>query len=176
MLSADKYNAWTRQKTTLFSGHYLRNRSTLDQVFWVISVQFNTRNTLPKSGTFLLGHPVYTNTPGLAQYLRSRNSGAKSNFAHVVIQHKCGRLRQYILVQRSVVEIQTATHWKSAAARPPGHLLSPSSIIPPLSSHCDFIQASKKFGTRFKNVVISSFFSFLFQSCVSLKMPKPKTT
>ena len=28
-------------------------------MFWVISVQFNIRNTLPKSGTFLLGHPVY---------------------------------------------------------------------------------------------------------------------
>jgi hypothetical protein len=25
-------------------------------VFWVY---FNIRNTLPKSGTFLLGHPVY---------------------------------------------------------------------------------------------------------------------
>ena len=30
-------------------------------MFWVISVYFNIRNTLPKSGTFLLGHPVYTN-------------------------------------------------------------------------------------------------------------------
>jgi hypothetical protein len=28
-------------------------------VFWVISAYFNIRNTLPKSGTFLLGHPVY---------------------------------------------------------------------------------------------------------------------
>jgi len=28
-------------------------------VFWVISVYFNIRKTLPKSGTFLLGHPVY---------------------------------------------------------------------------------------------------------------------
>jgi hypothetical protein len=28
-------------------------------VFWVISVYFNIRNTLPKSGTFLLGHSVY---------------------------------------------------------------------------------------------------------------------
>jgi len=28
-------------------------------VFWVISVYFNIKNTLPKSGTFLLGHPVY---------------------------------------------------------------------------------------------------------------------
>ena len=29
------------------------------QVFWVISVYFKIRNTLPKSGTFLLAHPVY---------------------------------------------------------------------------------------------------------------------
>jgi hypothetical protein len=28
-------------------------------VFWVISVYFNIRNTLPKYGTFLLGHPAY---------------------------------------------------------------------------------------------------------------------
>ena len=28
-------------------------------MFWVISVYFNIRNTLQKSGTFLLGHPVY---------------------------------------------------------------------------------------------------------------------
>ena len=30
-------------------------------MFWVISVYsyFNIKNTLPKSGTFLLGHPVY---------------------------------------------------------------------------------------------------------------------
>ena len=28
-------------------------------MFWVSSVYFNIRNTLPKSGTFLLGHPVY---------------------------------------------------------------------------------------------------------------------
>jgi hypothetical protein len=30
-------------------------------VFWVISVYFTIRNTLLKSGTFLLGHPVYMN-------------------------------------------------------------------------------------------------------------------
>jgi len=29
------------------------------QVFWVMSVYFKIRNTLPKSGTFLLGHPIY---------------------------------------------------------------------------------------------------------------------
>jgi len=32
-------------------------------VFWVISVYFNIRNTLRKSGTFLLGHSVYTQMP-----------------------------------------------------------------------------------------------------------------
>ena len=29
-------------------------------MFWVISVYFNIRNALPKSCTFLLGHPVYS--------------------------------------------------------------------------------------------------------------------
>ena len=47
----------TAVKVSNFSGHYLRNRSTLDIGIWVISVYFNIRNTLPKSGTFLLGHP-----------------------------------------------------------------------------------------------------------------------
>jgi hypothetical protein len=31
-------------------------------VFWTISAYFNIGNTLPKSGTFLLGHPVYVNS------------------------------------------------------------------------------------------------------------------
>ena len=30
MASRTAYSAWTPQKPTLFSGHYLRNRSTLD--------------------------------------------------------------------------------------------------------------------------------------------------
>ena len=49
----------TAVKVSNFSGHYLRNRSTLDiGVFGYIGY-FNIRNTLLKSGTFLLGHPVY---------------------------------------------------------------------------------------------------------------------
>jgi hypothetical protein len=39
-------------------------------VFWVISVYFNIRNTLPKLGTFLLGHPVYLQMMG---YKYARN-------------------------------------------------------------------------------------------------------
>jgi len=37
-------------------------------VFWVISVYFNIRNTLPKSGTFLLGNPVYIITLSVVQF------------------------------------------------------------------------------------------------------------
>jgi hypothetical protein len=52
-------NCVTAVKVSNFSGHYLRNRSTLDIGIWVISVYFNIRNTLPKSFTFLPRHPVY---------------------------------------------------------------------------------------------------------------------
>ena len=40
----------------------LREKSVTEvwiQVFWVISVYFKIRDILPKSGTFLLGHPIY---------------------------------------------------------------------------------------------------------------------
>jgi len=42
-------------------------------VFWVISVYFNIRNTLPKSGIFLLGHPVYTVYLLMMGYKYARN-------------------------------------------------------------------------------------------------------
>jgi hypothetical protein len=52
-------------------------------VFWVISVYFNIRNTLPKFCPFLLGHPVYinsTNIPGasgtvVVKALRHKSEG-----------------------------------------------------------------------------------------------------
>ena len=34
--------------------------STWNIVTCILCMDFNIRNTLPKSGTFLLGHPVYT--------------------------------------------------------------------------------------------------------------------
>jgi hypothetical protein len=50
----------TPVKVSNFSGHSLRNRSTLDiGVLGYIGIFFDIRNTLPKYGTFLLGHPVY---------------------------------------------------------------------------------------------------------------------
>ena len=49
----------TAVKVSKFSGHYLRKRSTLDiGVLSYIGIIY-IRNTLPKSGTFLLGQPVY---------------------------------------------------------------------------------------------------------------------
>ena len=49
----------TAAKVSNFTGHYFRNGSTLDIGVLGYSVYFSIRNTLPKSGTFLLGHPVY---------------------------------------------------------------------------------------------------------------------
>ena len=46
-------------------------------MFWVISVYFNIRNTLPKSGTFLLGHLyVYIHI-----YYLMLNSGSLESFS-----------------------------------------------------------------------------------------------
>ena len=59
MTSRTEYSTQTPKKST----HSLANISvTIElwiQVFWVISVQFDLRNTLPKLGPFLLGHPAY---------------------------------------------------------------------------------------------------------------------
>ena len=48
-------------------------------MFWVISVYFNIRNTLPKSGTFLLGHPVYIYIYMAHSTRRSLQMSAKSS-------------------------------------------------------------------------------------------------
>ena len=59
-------------KVSNFSGHYLRNRSTLD-----------IRNTLPKSGTFLLGHPVYA-TPEKLTFLTYARTQARNVLARAL--------------------------------------------------------------------------------------------
>ena len=50
----------TAVKVSNFSGLISVTVQLWIQVFWVISVQFNVRNTLPKFCPFLLGHPVYS--------------------------------------------------------------------------------------------------------------------
>ena len=54
-----RYSTWNIKKTTISSDHYLHNRSSMDIGVLGLSVYFNLRNTLPKFGTFLLGHPAY---------------------------------------------------------------------------------------------------------------------
>ena len=58
-------------------------------VFWVISVYFNIRNTLQKSGTFLLVHPVYIGCP--------RRKG--QNFGRVFLMLKYTDITQNTYIQ-----------------------------------------------------------------------------
>lgn len=76
----------------------------------------------------------------LMQLLHSRT------MEHVRIQYTCDQPRMPIQV--STGEIQTPTHWNpdnhSKTAPPP--VISPSSILLPLLSHCAFITIWKKSG------------------------------
>ena len=53
-------------------------------MFLVISVYFNIRNTLPKSGTFLLGHPVYK-----VQVIKSRRMRWARHVARMGAERGC---------------------------------------------------------------------------------------
>jgi len=64
----------TAVKVSNISGHYLRKRLTLDIGVLGYIVYFNIRNTLPKSGTFLLGHPVYIPSYVQSNYILSQIS------------------------------------------------------------------------------------------------------
>ena len=61
----------------------------------------------------------------------------------------------HLYIRRSPTEIQAPTNWnligRSTTFPPP--MLSPNSILPPPSSHCDFQSREEKFGARFKDVV-----------------------
>jgi len=60
MMSRTAYSTWTPQKPTLFDGHYLRNRSTLDiGVFGYIGIVQHKEHS-PKVLSILLGHPAYS--------------------------------------------------------------------------------------------------------------------
>jgi hypothetical protein len=55
-MSADRYSAWNPKEDHFSLAIISVTVQLWTLVFWVISVYFNIRNTLPKSGTFLLGH------------------------------------------------------------------------------------------------------------------------
>jgi len=67
-------------------------------VFWVISVYFNIRNTLAKSGTFLLGHPVY-----IYIYLVLLRVKEQRNILHEIRKRKAKRIG-YILPRSCLLQ------------------------------------------------------------------------
>ena len=59
MASRTAYSTWTLQKSTLFDGHYIRNRSTLDiGVLGYIGV-VQHKEHYPEVLSILPGTPVY---------------------------------------------------------------------------------------------------------------------
>jgi hypothetical protein len=68
------YNAWTRKETTLFSGHYLRNRSTLDiGVLSYIGI-FYRKEHPPEVWHIPFGHPVYIYMAKMTMYEKQKAS------------------------------------------------------------------------------------------------------
>jgi len=71
-------------------------------VFWVLSVYFNIRNTLPKSGTFLLGHSVYEKNSRVHfdslqnKYINFKGVKINTNFGQITgIQEKLDTACKY---------------------------------------------------------------------------------
>jgi len=69
-------------------------------VFWIISVQFDLRNTLPKLSPFLLGHPVYwLESPGFLKEVAPdvvRTVPLCGNLQNMFLKHSpTSRLRQF---------------------------------------------------------------------------------
>ena len=124
-----------------FSGQYLCNHSTLDiGVLGYIGIVW-PKNTLPKSGPFLLLHPVY------AQLL----------YIYVYIY-----IYIYIYIYWSSW-IPTQAHCNLIGGNMilPLPALSPISILRPSLSHCTaFIPAKEKEGARLRSVNISIFLLF----------------
>ena len=65
------------------------------QVFCVISVYFNIRNTLPNSGTYLIGHPVQTHTGCNRRNVR--------DFSRVFLRSNYTDITQNTYIQSSMV-------------------------------------------------------------------------
>ena len=95
-----------------------------------------------------------TGTPPTCAVLTFRKVRRQWNFTKVRIYRTYGCLCLYVLVQWIPAAIKTRTHWnmigRRITATPP--MLSPSSILPPLSSHCAFI-AARKCLVRFSKII-----------------------
>jgi len=68
-------------------------------VFWVISVYFNIRNTLPKYGTFLLGHLYMFSGTSAIGYRTQRETDKTHRFSPLLVSiYHCSRLVIYTLL------------------------------------------------------------------------------
>ena len=81
-------------------------------MFWVISIYFNIRNILPKSGTFLLGHPVYVvhKCPDHHSYVFMKGMEQTAHKAYLEFCHFYGRIRNINLK----VMVSTFCHIKQS--------------------------------------------------------------
>jgi hypothetical protein len=79
---------------------------------------------------------------------------------HVRIQFTFGHL--CFSIPRNSVGVQTTSHWNliDHCMASPLPVLSPSSILPPLSSHCAFVSARKDSGCVWKKYYLNSFCVF----------------
>jgi hypothetical protein len=93
-------------------------------VFWVISAYFNIRNTLPKSGTSLPGHPVYCHELGKRDYRRVWTGWLEfiDSELHVTVHWDTGFNPQPITVSISRFLATDLAQWRSSSFR--GHAVA----------------------------------------------------
>jgi hypothetical protein len=106
-----------------------------------------------------------TNTARIAKKFgrKSKFAEVRIGYAYGQIGYAYGQIYMYVFFSwnKSPVKMQTPSHQnligRSTIAPPP--LLSPSCILPPLSSRCAFYSHKDKFGAPYKNIT-SHFFNF----------------
>jgi len=91
----------TAVKFSNFTGHYLRNRSTLDIVVLGYIGIFNIRNTLPKFCPFLLGHLVYIYIYTVYIYVYKLFNKSSNKFHEKVPLCDSPRLQKHLLPYES---------------------------------------------------------------------------
>jgi hypothetical protein len=104
-----------------------------------------------------------TDTPHIKQQVHP----GRSSFAEVGIEYTHGQL--YMLIQGR--RFETLNLITSSMNTPPP-VLSPSSILPPLSSHCAFILASREIRGAIPKICLNfRFYNYVPWMCVSRGVP-----
>ena len=115
------------------------------------------------------GRTAGADPPRLTQYLCSGRSSAIRKLRKLELRmYTVGRI-YYVIIRCSPIEFKTSTHCNLICCGmiSPPLVLSPSSILPPPSSHCAFISA-QEIRRSFQKIFIS--ISLLLLNFVSLKL------